>query len=168
MAWNPENSRESNLLDTGGDVKIKFKFLTAILSIFLFQICGIGYAESEIPYIFKYSLSTRIDNYEHSVTFNHSRHAMDYKITCVDCHHQLEPGAKVVEENCLDCHGAKAIRNNQQTRRIPKEKRVQRYLKVLHDMCIGCHKEVKANNPYSRMPVSCWRCHTRNKISKFN
>jgi hypothetical protein len=168
IAWNPESSRELNLLDSGGDVKMKFKFLTFTLSIFLFQICALGYAESEIPHVFKYSFSTSIKYDEHSVTFNHAKHAMEYKITCVACHHELEAGAAAVEENCLGCHGTKAIRNNQQKRRISKEKRAQPYLIVLHDMCVRCHKEIKANNPYLKVPVSCWRCHIRGKKSRFN
>lgn len=147
---------------------IKIKFIAVVSSIIVLRLYGLGYAESEIPYVFKYSFSTHSKNYEHSVIFNHSKHAMEYKITCVDCHHQLEAGAEAVEENCLDCHGTQAIRNNQQDQRIPKEKRVQPYLIVLHDMCVECHKEVKANDSYSKVPVSCWRCHVREKKSKFN
>ena len=146
----------------------KTKFIAVVLTIIALGLSGIGYAGSEIPYVFKYSFSTHSKNYEHSVIFNHARHSMEYKITCVNCHHQLEPGAEAVEENCLDCHGTKAIRNNQQTRPISKEKRVQPYLIVLHDMCVECHKEVKANDSYSKVPVSCWRCHIRGKKSRFN
>ena len=149
-------------------MKIKLKFLMVILSIFLVQICGIGYAESEIPYFFKYSLSTRNMNTANQVIFTHSTHAMEYKIACVDCHHQLEPGAEAVGENCLDCHGRKAIRINQQNRLLPGEKRAQPYLIALHKMCVDCHKEIKANNSYSTVPVACWRCHHRTKKSKFN
>ena len=149
-------------------MKIKLKFLIVILSIFLFQICGFGYAKSEIPYVFKYSLSTRKVNTENQVIFSHSKHAMEYKITCVDCHHQLESGAEAVNENCLDCHGSKAIRNNPPNRRSPKEKRVQPYLVVLHDMCVGCHKELKANGSYSKVPVACWGCHIRKQKSGSN
>ena len=146
----------------------KTKFIAVVLTIIALGLSGIGYAGSEIPYVFKYSFSTHSKNYEHSVIFNHARHSMEYKIACVNCHHQLEPGAEAVEENCLDCHGTKAIRNNQQTRPISKEKRVQPYLIVLHDMCVECHKEVKANDSYSKVPVSCWRCHIRGKKSRFN
>ena len=146
-------------------MKIKLKFLMVIVSILLFLICGFGYAESEIPYVFKYSLSTRDMNYERSVLFRHSKHAMEYKISCVDCHHQLESGAEAVEQNCLDCHGSKAIRISRQNRRHPKEKRAQPYLIALHDMCVGCHKELKTYDPYSRAPVACWRCHVRKKKS---
>jgi len=149
-------------------VKFIFKFLTVISPIILFQICGIGYAESEIPHVFKYSLATRNMNYEHSVIFKHSNHAMEYKISCVDCHHQLEPGAEAVKQNCLDCHGSKAIRSKPPNRRSPAEKKVQPYLIVLHDMCVGCHKELKAYDPYSKVPVACWRCHVRKRKSGIN
>ncbi|MEE4265159.1 MAG: cytochrome c3 family protein, partial [Desulfobacteraceae bacterium] len=88
-------------MDKGVGMMIKSKFLATILSIFLFLICGIGFAESEIPHVFKYSLSTRNKHYQHSAVFNHSKHAMEYKITCADCHHQLEPGDKAVEESCI-------------------------------------------------------------------
>ena len=146
-------------------IKVKFQIVT--LSILLFQICGIGYTESEIPYVFKYSLSKPDKNYKHSVIFNHSKHAMENKITCVSCHHELEPGAEAVEESCLDCHGSKAIRN-QRNRNIAKEEKVRTYLIVLHDMCVECHKEIKANNPYAKVPVACWRCHVRKKKYKSN
>jgi hypothetical protein len=149
-------------------VKIKLTILTVILSIFLFQIYEIGNAESEIPYVFKYSLSTRNMNYQNQVIFNHSRHAMDYKITCVNCHHQLEAGAGAVNETCRDCHGRKTIRINQQNRLVPGEKRAQPYLIVLHKICVECHKEVKASTSYSTVPVACWRCHIREKKSGFN
>ena len=149
-------------------MKIKLTILTVILSIFLFQIYEIGNAESEIPYVFKYSLSTRNMNYQNQVIFNHSRHAMDYKITCVSCHHQLETGAGAVNETCLDCHGREAIRTTRQNRPLSGEKRAQPYLIALHQMCVECHKEIKANNSYSTVPVACWRCHHRTKKSGFN
>ena len=149
-------------------MKIKFIFLTVMLSIFLFQIYEIGYAESEIPHVYKYSISTRNMNTENQVVFNHSRHAMDYKITCVNCHHQLVAGAGAVNETCIDCHGREAIRTNRQTLPVPGEKRAQPYLIALHQMCVECHKEIKANNSYSTVPVACWRCHKRDKKSRFN
>jgi predicted RNA-binding Zn-ribbon protein involved in translation (DUF1610 family) len=144
-------------------VKIKLKFLTVILSIFLFQIGGFSTAEPKIPYVYKYSLSTRNKDTVNSVIFNHAKHGMEYKITCVDCHHQLEAGAEAVKESCLDCHGSKAIRRTQHTRLDSGEKRVQPYLIVLHEMCVDCHKEIKANHLYSKVPVACWRCHVRKK-----
>ena len=142
---------------------IKIKFPAVILSILLFLSCGIVYAEAEIPYVYKYSLSTRNKDTINSVIFNHAKHAMGYKIACVDCHHQLEAGAEAVKESCLDCHGSKAIRSTQHTQLDSGGKRAQPYLIVLHEMCVDCHKEVKANHLYSKVPVACWRCHVRKK-----
>ena len=62
-----------------------------------------------------------------------------------------------------DDNGRKALEKTQGTRRLPKEKRAQPYLIVLHDMCIECHKEIKANDSYANIPVACWRCHVRKK-----
>jgi endogenous inhibitor of DNA gyrase (YacG/DUF329 family) len=38
----------------------------------------------------------------------------------------------------------------------------------LHQMCVECHKEIKANNSSPTVPVACWRCHNREKKSRFN
>jgi hypothetical protein len=148
---------------------IQSKLLAVATAIIVLGLYGIGFTESEIPLILKYEFpvfNKQIYS-SHSATFAHSTHAMEYKITCVRCHHTLEPGAIAVEESCLDCHGRKAIRN-QRDQRIPREKRAQPYLIALHRMCIECHKEVKANNSYSTVSVACWRCHIRKKKSKFN
>jgi len=158
------NHAETNTRRSGMSRRGFFGFPVVILSILLFQIGGIGHTGSEIATVFEYELPVagkRLYN-SHSVTFTHSKHAMEYKITCVRCHHELEPGAIAVAESCLDCHGRKAI-SNQRDQRVPKKKRVQPYLIVLHDMCIDCHKAIKTNNPHVRVPLACWRCHIRKK-----
>ena len=142
---------------------IKVKFLIMTLAVFLFQICGIGFAESEIPLTLKYEFpvfNKRVYS-SHSTTYAHSTHVMEYKIACVRCHHTLEPGATAVEETCMDCHGRKALGNDQRFRRISKEEKVRTYLMGLHDMCIECHQEIKANNLHSKVPLACWQCHIR-------
>ena len=143
---------------------IKIKLLVVATAIIVLGLYRIGFTESEIPLILKYEFpvfNKQIYS-SHSATFAHSTHAMEYKITCVQCHHTLEPGAIAVEESCLDCHGRKAIRN-QRDQRIPREERAQPYLIVLHDMCIDCHKQIKTSNPHVGLPVACWRCHIRKK-----
>jgi hypothetical protein len=158
------NHAETNTQRDGMSRRGFSGFAVVILSILLFQGGGLGHAGSEIATVFEYDLPVAGERgyTSHSATFTHSKHAMEYKITCVRCHHELEPGAIAVEESCLDCHGRKAI-SNQRDRRVPKEKRAQPYLIVLHDMCIDCHKEIKTNNPHVRVPLACWRCHIRKK-----
>jgi len=151
-------------MDKGENMIIGVKFLIVILPILLLQIYGIGYAESEITTVFKYEFPVahkRIYK-SHTVTFAHSKHAMEYKITCFGCHHTLEPGAIAVEETCRDCHGSKAI-SNQRNRRAPGEERIQPYLPALHDMCIDCQQEIKKYNSNVKVPLACWWCHIRKK-----
>jgi predicted RNA-binding Zn-ribbon protein involved in translation (DUF1610 family) len=96
------------------------------LTVFILQFYGIGYAESGITTVFEYEFPVAHKRLykSHTVTFAHSKHAMEFKITCAQCHHTLEPGATAVEEACIDCHGSKALRD-QRNRRSPGEKRIQ-------------------------------------------
>ena len=151
-------------MDKGEDMIIRARFLFVILPILLLQISGIVHAESDITKVFKYEFPVAYKRLykSHTVTFSHSRHAMELKITCVRCHHTLEPGAVAVEDTCRDCHGAEA-RRNQPKRPIRREERVLPYLIALHDMCADCHKAVKKNNPDVGVPLACWRCHVRQK-----
>jgi len=150
-------------MDKGEDMINKFKFLILILSIVLFQIGGSGWAESEIPLVFEYELPVfnkkKYDS--HTATFTHAAHAMQYKITCVRCHHTLEEGAVAVEETCLDCHEDTDLRSYARGRIIPVDKRIEYYMLSFHDQCINCHKEVKKYNGNAKVPVACWRCHIR-------
>ena len=138
--------------------------LIGILPVFMLQLYGIGHAESGITMVFKYEFPVAQKRLykSHTVTFAHSKHAMEFKITCVQCHHTLEPGATAVEKTCIDCHGSKALRD-QRNHRAPGEKGIPPYLIALHGMCIDCHKEIKEHNPDLRVPLACWRCHIREK-----
>jgi hypothetical protein len=142
------------------------EILTLILAVLLFQVDGIGHAESEISHVFEYDLPVANERAykRHTATFTHSKHAMDYNITCVRCHHTLEPGATAVDESCRDCHGSEA-RTSLRNQGVPGEERGQPYLIAIHDMCVDCHKEIKANNPQVKVPLACWRCHIRKKSS---
>lgn len=142
-----------------------FVGLTVILPVLLFQVDGVGRAQSEIPYVFEYELPVANQQAykRHTATFSHSKHAMDYDITCVRCHHTLEQGATAVDESCRDCHGSEAL-TNLRKQGVPREETGQPYLIALHDMCVDCHKEIKANNPGVKVPLACWRCHIREKI----
>ncbi len=138
--------------------------LIVILPILILPINGTGYTESKIAKIYNYEFPVAEDSMykSHMVTFAHAKHAMQFKITCVQCHHTLEPGAIAVEETCRDCHGREAIRN-QQNRRAPGEKKIRPYLIALHDMCIDCHKEIKKFTSNVKAPLACWQCHIRKK-----
>jgi hypothetical protein len=124
---------------------------------------GIGWAESEIPLVFKYELPVvngkKYDS--HTVTFTHAAHAAKYKITCIQCHHTLEEGATAVEETCMDCHEDTDLRSVIKGRTIPDDERFEYYILSLHDQCIQCHKEIKQYNKNAKAPVACFQCHIR-------
>ena len=147
-------------------MKVKRRFPTVLLALLLFQIGGIGQTESDIPLVFEYDL--RVVNERiyaaHYATFAHGRHAMEYNIACVECHHTLEEGSTAVEETCSDCHEGTERRNYGALRTItPEDERMEYYIIAFHAQCIICHKEIKKHNQNVQVPVACWGCHVRKK-----
>ncbi len=142
------------------------KFLIIMMiSVFLISIGGIAYSQSEIPRTLIYELPVVNKKIyaSHTATFRHATHAMQYEITCVSCHHTLEPGATAVEETCVDCHENTDLRSYAELRTTPEEERTEYYILALHDQCINCHKEIKEHNRFAAPPVACWGCHIRKK-----
>jgi hypothetical protein len=150
-------------MNKGEAMMIRLRFLIIAISILLFLMGGICWAESEIPLVFKYELPVVSEKkYDsHTVTFTHAAHAAKYKITCIQCHHTLEEGATAVEETCMDCHEDTDLRSVMQGRTIPDDERVEYYILSLHDQCIQCHKEIKQYNKNANAPVACFQCHIR-------
>jgi hypothetical protein len=94
-----------------------------------------------------------------SVKLSHKKHNVDYKITCVDCHHVYKDGKNVWEEGdqvdkCSKCHDAK--KKNKKT----KAKKLQN---AYHKNCKNCHKalakEGKKTGPFKK----CNKCHEKKK-----
>lgn len=153
-------------MDKGEDMMMRVKILIVILPILFLQIYGIGHAESDIATVFKYEFPVAHGRMytSHRVTFAHSKHAMEYKITCVRCHHTLDEGAVAVEETCADCHANKNFRRYGEARLIiPEKDRMEYYILAIHDQCIACHREIKKYNSHVRVPLACWGCHIRKK-----
>jgi hypothetical protein len=137
--------------------------------IIAFGLCGLGYAESQVLFVFKYDLPYSEWTYSsHSVTFAHATRAMTYKIACTVCHHHLEEGAPAVEETCTDCHTNTDMKSYLKAEKIPEENRMEYYFLAIHDQCINCHKAVKRSGNPSTAPVACWQCHVREKKSRSN
>lgn len=164
-------------------MKIKIKILVVASSIIVLGLCLTGYTESQsqIPLVVKYELPFNKSTYSsHSVTFAHSTHAMERRIACIQCHHELEKGAIAVKKTCKDkdCHANTEMRSFLQAENIPKEKRKDYYFLAIHDQCINCHKEVRKYDEWTKAkevrkygewtkaPVGCWRCHAFKKDKK--
>lgn len=142
---------------------VRIQLLVVVLTLIVLGLSGLGFTESESPYEFKYELSKPKTNTKHSVTFYHSRHAMEFKITCLRCHHNLEEGAAAVEERCADCHEDTELKSYREFQAVDEEERQEHFILVLHDQCIGCHKEIKTHYNNSTAPVACWGCHVRER-----
>lgn len=96
------------------------------------------------------------------VQLSHTKHAVDYKITCGECHHddtgkplELKDGDPV--QGCGECHKefgklAKA------DKKMKKADKIKKYHKeALHANCVGCHKKIKKG------PKKCTECHPKKK-----
>jgi hypothetical protein len=105
-----------------------------------------------------------------AVTFPHATH-FDY--ACNRCHHMWEHDTAVLSCSTADCHDAtlaplKAAAEGEEIESY------QYYKTAYHSLCIGCHKEIKANNlklerSMGRLPeqlpaagpTGCVECHPR-------
>ncbi len=103
------------------------------------------------------------------VEFSHTKHNVDYKISCGDCHHDkdnkpldLKLGDDV--QKCVECHT-----------KLAKDKKNKKDIMVLenamHGNCVVCHKDVnkKAGDPKGMKgpaPASCAKCHISLKKKK--
>lgn len=100
------------------------------------------------------------------VEFTHKKHAVDYEISCGQCHHDqnkkpldLKEGDNV--QRCVECHS-----------KLKKDKKNKKDIMVLenamHGNCITCHKEVNkkagdAKGMKGPAPASCGKCHISTK-----
>lgn len=138
--------------------------MVILFSVYFLLNGAVGNAESEIPLIIQYDLQSVRETESRSVTFKHQAHMNEYRISCVRCHHTLEPGATAVEETCSDCHVDTDVRKYLPMRAYMRpEERQEYYILALHDQCINCHKEIKKHNRFSNPPAACWGCHIRQK-----
>lgn len=99
------------------------------------------------------------------VTFPHKKHAIDYKVTCGQCHHDdagdprtdLNMGDSV--ESCIDCHAEPG--QSPRGAKLSKTDRLEYHADVLHDNCRGCHKQHKKEGGSGAAPTACSKCHLR-------
>jgi len=79
-----------------------------------------------------------------SVAFPHGVH---FSYSCQECHHQWDNESEILSCTTSGCHDlteAPKMENGKPVK-DPDEK-ILYYKKAYHDMCIGCHKEIKKAN----------------------
>jgi hypothetical protein len=96
------------------------------------------------------------------VVLSHTKHAVDYKIACGECHHddagkplELKDGDPV--QGCGECHSyfGKRLKADKKMKKADKIKKYHK--EALHANCIGCHKKMKKG------PKKCSECHPKKK-----
>ena len=90
-----------------------------------------------------------------SVHLSHKKHSVDYKVTCMDCHHEYADGKNTWKEGdpvkkCVDCHDP--------NKSVGEAKKLQL---AYHSNCKDCHKAATVagskNAPYKK----CNDCHAK-------
>jgi hypothetical protein len=104
-----------------------------------------------------------------SVPFPHGTH---FVYTCNTCHHYWEMDAQI--ENCTTsgCHDGVESPIKAGGGKVDEDELIAYYKTAYHKMCIGCHREIKAQNKSLEMsgrvlkeklpnvgPSSCKGCH---------
>lgn len=135
-----------------------------VLFIVLLKTFSGAWANSEIPDIFEYRFpdADPIRIYSGTVRFAHKAHIVDYRISCLRCHHYLKDPGTRISDSCRKCHTREGFPRFAEARALSSEERKQHYLVALHDQCISCHLDVRLINQQSSIPISCTRCHVRN------
>jgi hypothetical protein len=100
------------------------------------------------------------------VEFPHGVH-FDYK--CKECHHTWDGKTPVLNCTAAGCHDSSAS-----LLKTEPEKAYRYYKNAYHDMCISCHKKIKAANEEIEMarkniytplpktgPTGCVQCHPK-------
>ena len=138
--------------------KIVIIFQFGLMLLFLFTNASAGY---DFPPTFEYRFPLVKTNkiYSGPVIFEHKNHFVDYKIGCVRCHHDVEPGQMKIEKNCRCCHGRQGFPRFEEAAKIGEDETKKYYLVTLHSLCVDCHIEIKRKDSRARPPISCTSCH---------
>ena len=99
------------------------------------------------------------------VTFSHQRHSELETASCVTCHHTMESDAESIR-SCYSCHEAiyysiARIRkaDPEQAGTEQTDPQVPNAQQAFHGLCIGCHKDRRAQKLPTGPDASCRDCH---------
>ena len=90
------------------------------------------------------------------VKLSHKKHAEEYKVGCLECHHKYENGKNVLKkgdpiQKCAECHSP-----------LKKEGKVLKLNLAYHKNCKTCHKAIMEKDPSKKAPFKkCSDCHQK-------
>ncbi|RJR42702.1 MAG: hypothetical protein C4576_15610 [Desulfobacteraceae bacterium] len=94
------------------------------------------------------------------VDFSHRKHAMDYRVSCWDCHHEYKDGKNIYSpweqtQQCSECHDP-----------VKSKDKIPSLQKAFHMNCRDCHlkmaEQKKKTGPYRK----CFGCHKEEAAKK--
>jgi len=155
----------------------RLRFLVlGIIAVLVIGSAAIVFGESEDDMIVPMGIITlsapgSVELKRSEVEFPHATHL---EFECRICHHKWE-GPEIIQ-GCTTsgCHDVEVspIRSGQKN--VPKEVSILYYKSAYHQMCIGCHKEMKRANKVLEMslkklpgelpatgPTGCFQCHPK-------
>jgi hypothetical protein len=89
------------------------------------------------------------------VTFTHKKHALDYRVSCWDCHHEYVDGNNAwvpweATDSCDTCHDP-----------VEKQDNAMKLQTAFHVNCKNCHKDLAKQNKKSGPYRKCLECHKK-------
>jgi len=106
------------------------------------------------------------------VDFPHSRHFAS--VDCRTCHHKWDGSDIIAGCATTDCHDVTVSPTKSENNRLNPDLMIKYYKSAFHKMCIGCHKEIKAQNKQLEAsfkelkeklppsgPTGCIQCHPK-------
>ena len=132
-------------------------------------LAAILYAGTTVPDSFEMKTKEYSEHTYNLVPFSHKKHAVEYKATCGDCHHddKGKPLANLKEgddvKRCIECH-KKPGRTPKGSKLKGKEAR-EYHAEAMHDNCKECHKTFNkgVKDKADKAPTSCNDCHPGGK-----
>ncbi len=102
-------------------------------------------------------------------------HGVHFSYSCEECHHQWDYTSAIQSCTTSGCHDlTEAPRDDDGKLVKDKDEQILYYKKAYHDMCIGCHKEIKKKNKAMEAkkaslgekllptgPTGCNQCHPK-------
>ena len=138
--------------------------LVIALAVSMFLVAGL-YAGTKVEDEFFMN-----SDYKHKKSlskFTHKKHAVDYKITCGECHHDdqgkplndLKEGDDV--QKCIECHKKPGQIKGKKAKGLSKKQKREYHANAVHDNCIGCHRKFNKEKETKAAPVKCTDCHPK-------
>ena len=94
------------------------------------------------------------------VDFTHRKHALDYRVSCWDCHHEYKDGKNVWSpweqtQQCSECHDP-----------VKSQDKVVSLQKAFHMNCRDCHKKMEQQGRKTGPYRGCSGCHKEEGVKK--